>query len=358
MYAKLTFISLTALTILVTKPLVKKNGVLLVNLGTPDSPQPKDVGSYLREFLMDPYVVDISAWARWLLVNVAIVPKRGTASARLYQKIWTEAGSPLLVHTKELGKKVAELLGAETPLEIAMRYGNPSLESSIDKLLAQGIERLTVFPLYPQYSLAATESSVARVREILELRKWTGETRYLPAFYDSQEYLNAVTEVSAPFVKKKPFDLVLFSFHGLPERQIKKTDLTGSHCLTSDICCDMSVKANENCYRYQCFTTARLLAQRLNINPLRYSVCFQSRLGRTPWIKPYTDHFYETLPSRGIKRLLVLCPSFVADCLETLEEVAIRGLDQFRKAGGEDLTLVPSLNSTDVWVKAVAKMVS
>ncbi len=350
------------MTIIVTKGSMDlptpKHGVLLINLGTPESSQPKDVGIYLREFLMDPYVVDIPYIARWLLVNVGIVPRRSKASALLYQKIWTENGSPLLTHTLDLGAAVKELLKGKAVVEAAMRYGSPSIESAIKKLLAEKIETLTVLPLYPQYSLSATESSIVKVKQVLEHSEWKGETKFLPAFYDSKRYLDAVTEVSAPYIKQKPYDLVLFSFHGLPERQVKKTDPSGGHCLRHEACCDMSVPANKDCYRHQCFMTARKLAQQLNINPLRYSVCFQSRLGRTPWIKPYTDEFYATLPSRGIKRLVVLCPSFVADCLETLEEVAIRGKAQFQAAGGDDLFLVPSLNTSPVWVKAIAQMVA
>jgi len=307
---------------------------------------------------MDPYVIDIPWVPRWLFVNLAIVPKRAHSSSGLYAKVWTEAGSPLLVHTLELGRQVQVALGDTAAVEVAMRYGKPSISEGIDRLLAVGVEHLTVLPLYPQYSLAATESSIGKVKEVLASRGWKGELRLLPAFHDSEAYLNAVTEVSAPYLQKRPVDLVLFSFHGLPERQLKKSDATGTYCLASETCCDVPTAANRNCYRHQCYMTAKSLAQRLNINPLRYSVCFQSRLGRTPWIKPYTDHFYEALPSRGIKRLAVLCPSFVADCLETLEEVAIRGQAQFRAAGGDDLFLVPSLNSSAVWVKAVAGMVS
>lgn len=304
---------------------------------------------------MDPLVVDIPYLARWILVHWLIVPRRSHASAELYQKVWDEkTGSPLALHTLNLTEGVRAELGSDFVVVHGMRYGNPSIDSAVKKLAKAGVEKIIAFPLYPQYSLAATQSSIDAVNASLKQNGLTTPLTFIPAFYQSEWYLEAVREVSAPYLKKRPYDLALFSFHGLPERQVRKTDLTKQHCLASENCCDVAVDANRNCYRHQCYVTARKLAEKLNINPLRYTVCFQSRLGRTPWIKPYTDHYYAALPQRGIKRLAVLAPSFVADCLETLEEVQIRGKKQFIEAGGEDLFLVPSLNSSEVWTKAVA----
>jgi len=337
-----------------------KTGVLLINLGTPDAATPEAVGTYLREFLMDPFVVDIPYPARWFLVNAIVLPKRKNDSAALYRKIWSEAGSPLLMHTLALEKASQARLGPEYFVKAAMRYGRPALSQAIEAIKGSGVSRLVVFPLYPQYSAAASESSTEAARYWLRKLGWNPPTTWIPPFYARPEYLNAVVEVSRPVLAERPYDMVLFSFHGLPERQIKRSDKSRprKHCLASRMCCDSISLANRDCYRAHCFFTARQLATRLGIAPEQYKVCFQSRLGRTPWIRPYTDELYRTLPAQGIKRLAVLCPSFVADCLETLEEVQIRGNEEFRRHGGESLYLVPSLNASEVWAGAVAKLVS
>lgn len=334
---------------------------MLVNLGTPLSPAPDDVGNYLKEFLTDPYVIDIPAPLRWFLVHALIVPRRKHASSALYRKVWTPEGSPLLVYSRQLCAKVRDLCraayGDAVVVDLGMRYGNPSLDQAMATLMAHKIDRLVVLPLYPQYALSSTETAKARLTELLKARGFAGAVSYLPAFYDHPDYLDAVAEVSAPYLKK-PWDKVLFSFHGLPERQVKKTDASGGHCLQKANCCDHIVEANAHCYRAQSYATARGLAQRLGLKPEQYLVGFQSRLGRTPWIKPFSDEYYRQLPNQGVKRLAVLSPSFVADCLETLEEISLRGKEEFCQHGGEDLFLVPSLNDSDVWAKAVVKMVS
>ncbi len=329
-------------------------GVVFVNVGTPDAPRTEEVGRYLREFLMDPHVVDIPWVARWILVNALIVPRRSHKSAELYRKIWTSNGSPLLLHTVNLAKEVQAVLGPSYLVQAAMRYGNPSIRSVLTRFAADGVGRVVVFPLYPQYSLAATETS------ILEFKRLGAELlpqvpmAFVPPFYARSEYLNAVAEVSRPHLTS--FDRVLFSFHGLPERQVKKT--ASSHCLRAPGCCDAVTGVNQNCYRAQSFATARSLAALLDLPQGTWEVGFQSRLGRTPWIRPFSDEIYETLPAKGVKKLAVLTPSFVADCLETLEEVQLRGEEAFRKAGGESLKLVPSLNTHQAWVKAAAKLVA
>ena len=329
----------------------KRTGIVFINVGTPDSPHPKAVGKYLREFLMDPHVVDIPFLARWFLVHGLIVPRRSHQSAALYQKIWTPTGSPLLSHTLALAQKVQEKL-ADTHLVLpAMRYGNPSLRSAVEKFREAGISELIAFPLYPQYSLAATHTSLEALRAwVKRLLPGVGFFK-IPPFYSHPCYLDAVVQVSRPYLGKQ--DKVLFSFHGLPERQVKKT--APEKCFVSSSCCERVENANENCYRAQSFFTAREVAKRLGLEK-NWEVGFQSRLGRTPWIQPFSDKLYETLPQQGVKNLAVLTPSFVADCLETLEEVQMRGEEAFRQAGGEKLVLVPSLNSHPAWVEAATEI--
>lgn len=330
-----------------------KKALLLLNLGSPKSPEPRDVGEYLKEFLMDPFVIDIPAPFRWVLVHCLIVPKRSNASSELYKKVWTEKGSPLVTFTEELTEKVHRLL-ENWEVRFCMRYGSPSIETVTEDL--KGHAEIVLLPLYPQYSLAATKSSEQRVKEVLESKGFKGKLKIIPSFYHSELYLDAVAEVSRKHLQEKEWDKVLFSFHGLPERQVKKLDPSGDHCRADADCCDTLHEGNKNCYRAQCYFTAKEVAKRLNLKESEYLVAFQSRLGRTPWIKPYSDHLYESLPKEGVKKLAVLSPSFVADCLETLEEIEIRGKKQFREAGGEDLFLVPSLNSEDVWAKSVAQL--
>ncbi len=338
-------------------------GVLLINLGTPDSPAVPDVRRYLRQFLLDPLVIDIPAPARWFLVHALILPRRPQASAAAYQQIWTERGSPLLFHTLDLAREVAERLagsekGSETIVEPCMRYGSPSIESALSKLRERGATEIVVLPLYPQYSLAATESSLVEMRRALKSMRWDVPVRTIDDFFVENGFIESFVErIGATLSEFKP-DHLLFSFHGLPERHVKKTDKTGSHCLASPGCCDRMVDANRRCYRAQCFATARELAKRLGLADGFWSVSFQSRLGRTPWIKPYTDLLFEPLAKRGVRRLAVACPAFVADCLETLEEIQIRGREHFKSVGGEDLRLVPSLNSSAKWASSVVEIVT
>lgn len=332
------------------------SGVLLINLGTPRSPKAKDVGVYLKEFLMDPYVVDIPWLARAILVHWLIVPKRSNASGKLYESIWTDRGSPLMFHSEDLTSKMAEKLKGER-IELAMRYGSPSIKQALQRHKSAGVTRLLVVPLYPQYSTSATESSVDKVKKDLEAIQYSPEIQFVPAFYHRAEYLDAVADVSRNHLNGFRWDKVLFSFHGLPERQITKLDPTSAHCLKKSDCCERPVEANKLCYRFQSFQTAKEIAKRLGIPESKYVVGFQSRLGRTPWIKPYSDELYVSLAKEGVKRLAVFCPSFVADCLETLEEVSIRGSEQFKHAGGTELKLIPSLNSEPIWVDSLARMI-
>ena len=331
-------------------------GVLLINLGTPDAPETGAVRRYLHEFLSDPRVLDIPPVGRAALLYGAILPFRPRRSAEAYRKIWMAQGSPLLVHGKALRDRLEDSLGPGWVVELGMRYGKPSLGSALEKLRARGVRELTVVPLYPQYASSSTGSSLERVYRLVG-KAWNVEgLRVFPPFYDRPAFLDAFADVGRPVLAEARPEHVLFSFHGLPERQVKKSDPTGAHCLARADCCDTRVPANRWCYRMQSFHTARELAQRLGLEVGTWTVTFQSRLGRTPWIKPYTDLVLPELAGKGVKRLAVFCPAFVADCLETLEEIGIRGRDQFRSAGGEALTLVPSLNAHPSWVRGLTRM--
>jgi ferrochelatase len=322
---------------------------LLINLGTPDAPTTPAVRRYLREFLSDPRVIDINPIGRALLLNLVILPFRPAKSAAAYQKIWdAETGSPLLSHSKALAAGVAAQLGAGWQVELAMRYGKPSIADGLERL--RGCDRIVVLPLYPQYAASSTSTSVARVMELATARWDVAPLEIVPAFYAEPKFIAAFAAVARPVLAEARADHVLFSFHGLPERQIRKSgDAT---CLASPTCCDR--EPPPTCYRAQCFSTARALANELAITD--YTVCFQSRLGRTPWITPHTDVVIGEL-AKTHKRLAVFCPAFVADCLETLEEIGMRAKEQWLAAGGEELVLVPSLNATPAWVDAVCALV-
>ncbi len=333
------------------------NGLVLMNVGTPDAPRPREVRRYLREFLGDPHVVDINPVGRWMLLNLIILPFRPRKSAEAYEKIWTEAGSPLLVHGRELAARVEETLGGGWRVELAMRYGSPSVAEAVDRLERAGVTRFVLFPLYPQHATATTTTTVEHFVEVLARRGHVPPFAVVPPFYDHPSFVRAFAQVGRPVLEEKRPDHVLMSFHGLPERQVTRLDRTGAHCLGAETCCDAIVEANRHCYRAQCFATARALAAELGIPEDGYTVTFQSRLGRTPWIRPYSDLVIPELARQGKKRLVVFCPAFVTDCLETLEEIGLRGRDSFREAGGEELTLVPSLNAHPAWVGAVAELV-
>lgn len=335
-----------------------KTGILIVNLGTPDAPSPGKVRRYLREFLSDPRVLDIPALGRWILLNLIILPFRPRKSADAYEKIWTAAGSPLLVHTRAFAEKLRAQLPEDCEVEFAMRYGNPSIESKLDILLARSPEELIILPMYPQYSSASTGSTLEKVFSILG-RKWNvPAVRVIGPFYADAGFLDSIAGIGRPYLDSFAPDHVLFSYHGLPERQIRRGESYQGHCLKADdSCCAAISWKNNYCYRAQCFETSRQLARRLGLAPGQYTVCFQSRLGRTPWIKPYTDIVVADLGRQGKKKLLVFEPSFTADCLETLEEISLRAQATFLEAGGQKLLLVPSLNGSDAWVRAARELV-
>jgi len=327
-------------------------GVLLINLGTPRSAATGDVRRYLREFLMDPKVLDMPAPLRWLLVNLVIAPFRAPRSAALYRNIWGPDGSPQLVHGLALRDALAAKLGAGYAVELGMRYQEPSLAGALERLRARGAERLIAQPLFPQWADSSFGSAEARLRELAPRAP-----RVLPEFFAEPGFVAALAAVTAPALAAFRPDHVLFSYHGLPERHMRAADPTGRHCLASPDCCAALVAANARCYRAQCFATTRALAAELGLAAEAHSLAFQSRLGRDPWIKPYTDVRLPELAAAGVKRLAVLCPSFAADCLETLEEVGIRAAAQWRALGGEALQLVPCVNAHPAFVRFLAERV-
>ena len=332
-------------------------GVLLVNLGTPDSTAVGDVRRYLREFLSDPRVVDISPVGRWLLLNLIILPFRPKKSAEAYETIWTERGSPLLNYGEDLRDGLREDLGEGFRVELGMRYGNPSIESALKRLVEQDLDRVVVVPLFPQYSSAASGSALDKVFELAG-KMWNVPTLSTVApFYEEPAFVDAFAEVARPHLDALEPDHLLLSYHGVPERQVQKSDPTGAHCLAKPDCCASIGTANRFCYRAHCFATSRALAERLDIGPDDYTVSFQSRLGRTPWIQPYTDELLPKLYEQGVRRLAIMCPAFVADCLETIEEIGIRAKEDWEALGGEALELIPSLNAHPAWVKGLGDLV-
>ena len=332
-----------------------KKGILLVNLGSPDSTEVPDVKKYLRQFLMDEKVLDAPFPIRWFVVNCMILPKRPAASAEAYKQIWTDEGSPLITISRTVQQSLQEVVGADCLVELAMRYQNPSIEHAVERLRDQGIEDLAVVPLFPHYAMSSFESAAERVKVVLKQIAPKIEYRIVPPFYDHPEYIDALAEVTTPYLKED-FDHLLFSFHGIPERHLKVSDTTGGHCLTCQDCCRTESKAHETCYRAQCLKTVDALVAKTGLSEEQYSVAYQSRLGREPWLQPYTDHVIAGLPEQGVKKLLVICPAFVSDCLETLEEIGMRGKEDFLAAGGERLTLIPCLNSHERWIKALEEL--
>jgi len=316
------------------------------------------VGAYLGEFLMDPLVIDLPFPLRWLLVHGIIVPRRRNFSAGLYRKIWTDAGSPLLLNSQELGRRLAEKLGPLYRVKLAMRYGSPSLAAAFSELRQEGVRDILVSPQYPQYALPSYESTRRQAEREAREKHPTARLRFLPPFFQQPPFLAAYAALLVDFGRTHQPDHYLFSFHGLPVRHLKKTDRSGDHCYRSPNCCAALEEANRDCYRAQCFWTARALARDAGIPEGRFTVGFQSRLGRSRWIEPHSDELLARLAAGGVRRLGVACPSFTADCLETLEEVGIRYRREFRRLGGDELHLVPSLNAHPRWVQALGDLIA
>lgn len=333
-----------------------KRGIILVNLGSPDSTEVKDVRRYLNEFLMDERVIDMPYILRLLLVRGIIVPFRAPKSAAAYKSIWWKEGSPLIVLSKQLQQAVQKQF--DDPVEIAMRYGNPSPKAAYDKLMQQvpGLEEVVILPLYPHYAMSSYETAVVYMEEIHKRYSYPFKLTTIAPYYNNTDYINALAESIKPYLQQD-FDKILFSYHGVPERHIHKGDITGNHCLKVNDCCHVASTAHVQCYRHQTFVTTELTAAALGLPKEKTEQTFQSRLGRDPWLTPYTAKRLEELPKEGIKKLLVACPAFVSDCLETLEEIAEEGKEIFLHAGGESFTMIPCLNTNPLWVDAAVKWI-
>ncbi len=329
-------------------------GILLINLGSPDSPSVPDVRKYLREFLMDGRVIDAPLPIRFVIVHGFILPTRPQQSAKAYQTVWTKEGSPLVA----MGRRVRDLLQerVEAPVEICMRYQNPTPRSALESLRKRGVTRVILVPLFPHYAMSSFESAVEKVREDLKAFEPVVPMSVVPPCFADPSYLDALAETARPHVAEE-FDHLLVTFHGLPERHLRKSDPTHAHCLASADCCAGSHPSHATCYRHQCLVTAAGIAGRLGIPASKYSMSFQSRLGRDPWLRPFTDHEVVRLPKEGKKRMVVMSPAFVADCLETIEEIGDRARHDFLGAGGTDFRLVPCLNDHPRWIDTLEKLV-
>jgi ferrochelatase len=335
---------------------MSKQGVLLINLGSPDSTAVPDVRKYLGEFLMDPRVLDAPWPIRWCVVNLAILPTRPAQSAEAYAKVWTREGSPLVVISRNVQRELQRRLAGSIVVELAMRYQNPGIESAITRLREQGVTDLLVFPLFPHYAMSSFETAVIRAQEVASRIAPRMKLNIFQPYYNDPDYIAALVASAGEFLKKD-YDHLLFSFHGLPERHLRKSDTTGCHCLATPDCCETPSAAHRTCYRAQCFATVRAFVETAGVPAHKYSISFQSRLGRDPWLKPYTDFEFTRLAKEGVRKMLVICPAFVSDCLETLEEIAMRGRDIFMEAGGSEFAMIPCMNEHPRWLDALEKMV-
>ena len=328
-----------------------------MNLGSPDSTAVKDVKKYLMEFLMDERVIDYPYILRLLLVGGIIAPFRAPKSAEAYKSVWTKDGSPLIVLSKQLQQALQA--NVSDPVELAMRYGNPTMKTAFDNLVnkSPGIDEVIAIPLYPHYAMSSYETAVEHAKAVHKKNGYKFSLSFIKPFFDEPHYINALTESIKPYLQEE-YDQVLFSYHGLPQRHMNKADPTKQHCMKLANCCDVASPAHATCYRHQCWTTTQLLAKSLDIPKEKTGFSFQSRLGREEWLKPYTALRLEELPEEGVKKLVILCPAFVSDCLETLEEIAVEGKESFLHAGGEKCTVIPCMNINPLWVSALATWVN
>jgi ferrochelatase len=330
-----------------------KRAVLLVNLGSPDSASVPDVRRYLKEFLGDERVLDMPGWQRWLLLEGVILRTRPKATAHAYTTVWTPEGSPLIVTSRSVQRKLADALGPEIPVYLAMRYGRPSIAETLSAIAADGVEELLLFPQYPHYAMSSWETVVVRVFEESARQGLKIRLTCVQPFFADPDYIEALHASAEPWLAR-PHDHLLFSYHGLPARHMGKADSSRAHCLKVHDCCATASPAHATCYRAQIFATTRALARRAGLASGRYSVAFQSRLAGEPWLEPFTDRELERLPQQGVKRLLVICPAFTADCLETLEEIAVRGKEIFQAAGGGEFAQIPCLNDQVPFIEFLA----
>ncbi|HVJ65880.1 MAG TPA: ferrochelatase [Bdellovibrionota bacterium] len=335
-----------------------QRALLLLNLGSPASPSVPHVRRYLREFLMDPYVIDVPWIKRFFLVNGIIAPLRAPKSAKAYAEIWTDEGSPLVLTTESLGRKVQAELGEAWIVKVGMRYGEPSMQEALRDLQARGITEVHVLPLYPQYALSSTESVRAKLHQDLKKLDYHPRLTFREFFYDDPGYYETFAEIIDQTVAHFRPDAVLFSYHGIPERHLHKIDPSGHHPVDREECCSPTSPTGRYCYRAHCVQSTKSIRAAMKTPALPFHISYQSRLGKDPWIKPYTDHVAIELAKAGVKRLAVASPAFVADCLETLEEIAGELRESFIEAGGEDLRLIPSLNDSDRWARVIAQWYS
>ena len=331
-------------------------GALLVNLGSPNSTSVKDVKNYLDEFLMDKRVIDTPYLVRAFIVKGIILNTRPKKSAEAYKKIWWPEGSPLIVLSERLHKKVQE--NSDIPVELAMRYGKPSIKSGIQKLAEQGVTEILLIPLYPQFAMATTETIVVLANKIIKKHFPSIKITDVPAFYNKTDYIEVLGNSIQKHLEEKKPEHLLFSYHGVPERHIKKSDITKSHCKIDGSCCNTPSEAHEFCYRHQCYETTKQVAEKLNLKEGSYSTSFQSRLGRDPWLQPYTDQTIDNFAKKGIKNLAVVTPAFVSDCLETLEEIGMEAKHSFEENGGEHFSTIPCLNDNDDWANTLTKWIN
>lgn len=329
-----------------------KRAVLLANLGSPDKPETEDVRRYLEQFLLDPYVIQLPLVLRKLIVNLFVLPSRPQASAKAYQSIWTKEGSPLIVLSGQL--KLALQTQVDIPVAMTMRYGNPNIESQLLYLTKNpAISEILFIPLYPHYAESTVTTSIMEAKRVIKKHNLKVSLKVFEPFYKDDGYIVALVNSAQSYLQKQ-YDHLVFSYHGLPELHITKLDKSKKHCLKSNACCYIPNKAHKTCYRHQVFQTTHLFARLADLSPKKYSVTFQSRLGRAKWLGPNTEDHLRELAKKGAKKVLVICPSFVTDCLETLEEIEIRAQEVFIEAGGESLTLIPCLNDNVEWVKVLA----
>ena len=325
-----------------------KIGCLLMNIGTPSEPTISGLRTYLKEFLSDPDVVDTNPILRWIIVNLFVVPFRPQRVLPQYQSVWMDGGSPLLVYTQKFVKKITEK-NPDIIFDIGMRYGEPSIEQGLKNLVEAKVDKIVLCPMFPQYAQATSGSCIKKAIEIIEDQNIKIPFEINSYFYDEDFLTNCLAEVIENSTAYNESEFLLFSFHGLPERQIKKMDISNNHCLIQENCCEIESEFNQMCYKRHCYQTVKKVVDKANIQK-PFDIAFQSRFGIDPWIKPNTTDIIEALPSKGIKNISVICPAFTFDCLETLEEIAIRNQEYFVEAGGESIKLIPALNDSDNWV--------
>lgn len=328
-------------------------GVLLMNLGSPDSFQVADVNRYLTEFLMDKRVMDFNYLLRSWLVKAMIVPRRAPQSAKAYESIWQTEGSPLIVITEQLRDELEKIIAL--PVAYTMRYGKPKPQLAFEQLLhkSPNLKEVLLLPLYPHYAMSSFETAVLYVEKAYKSGKYPFKLNCLKPYFADERYVNSLCESLKPYLQEA-YDHILFSYHGVPERHIYKGDITRTHCLKTVDCCNVDSPAHNFCYRHQCLRTMHLVIEKLQLNPAKVSASFQSRLGKEVWLQPYTAERLQAMPQEGIKKLLILCPAFVSDCLETLEEIGEEGKETFLHSGGEKFTMVPCLNTQDTWLESLA----